>query len=168
MEILDYNEKYEIDSQTSSAYNLLGNVYNNQLKYDLAIDAYQKALDIVVEKSQKDPHPYLQIAGGYINLGHMHRLTNLYNAAYDDYNKARNILRTLVIQDSLQNSEHYIHCLYNLSNLCKEMKKHTEAEECIFKNDDIPEITKLIKEAENDNDGKNRGRYGICLILHIH
>jgi len=132
LEILDYNKKYEIDSQTSSAYNLLGNVYNNQLKYDLAIDAYQKALDIVVEKSQKDPHPYLQqIAGGFINHGHMHRLINLYNAAYDDYNKARNILRTLVIQDSLQNSEHYIHCLYNLSNLCKEMKKYTEAEECI-------------------------------------
>ena len=132
LEMLDYIKKYEIDDLISRAYNLLGNAYDNQLKYDLAINAYQKAQDILEEKSRKNPHPYLQeIAGNYNNLGHMHRLTNMYNAAYDDFNKARDIFRTLVIQNPLQNSEYYIHCLYSLSNLCKEMKKCTEAEECI-------------------------------------
>ena len=129
LEMLDYIEKFEIDGLISSAYNLLGNAYNNQLKFDLAINAYQKAQDNLEEKSRNNPHPYLQeIAGNYSNLGRMHRLTGQYNAAYDDFNKARNILQTLVNQDPLQNSESYIRCLYSLSDLCKETKQYEEAE----------------------------------------
>ena len=132
LEMFDYIKKYEIDNHISGAYNLLGNAYNNQLKYNLAINAYQKALDNLKEKSLNNPHPYLQeIAGNYTNLGHMHRLTNMYNAAYDDFNNARIILRTLVTEDPLQNSETYILCLYSLSDLCKETKQYKEAEEYI-------------------------------------
>ena len=132
LEMLDYIKKYEINGQISKAYNLLGNAYDNQLKYDLAINAYQNALDYLEEKSRKNPHPYLQeIAGNYSNRGRMYRLINLYNAAYDDFNKARNILQALVKQDPLQNSESYIRCLYSLSDLCKETKQYKEAEEYI-------------------------------------
>lgn len=129
LEMLGYIEKFEIDGLISSAYNLLGNAYNNQLKFDLAINAYQKAQDNLEEKSRNNPHPYLQeIAGNYSNLGRMHRLTGQHNAAYDDFNKARMILQNLVNQDPLQNSESYIRCLYSLSDLCKETKQYEEAE----------------------------------------
>lgn len=132
LEMLDYITKYNYEGLSISAYNLLGNVYDDQLKYDLSLEAYEKALEIIEEKSHKNPQKYLlDTAGNYHNQGRIYRLKDMYHAAYDNFIKARAILRTIVSQDPIQNSEYYIKCLYQLSDLCKEMKKYAEAEECI-------------------------------------
>jgi tetratricopeptide (TPR) repeat protein len=129
LEMIDYVKKDDPNRQSSAAYNLLGNVYNNQLKYDQAINAYLKAQNILEEKSRNNPQPYIQeMAGNYNNLGRMYRLKDMYDVAYDNFNKAISLLRTLIVQDPIQNSETYIRCLYSLSDLCKELKKYIEAE----------------------------------------
>lgn len=146
LEMLDFITKYNYEGLSISAYNLLGNVYDDQLKYDLSLEAYEKALEIIEEKSHKNPQKYLlDTAGNYHNQGRIYRLKDMYHAAYDNFIKARAILRTIVSQDPIQNSEYYIKCLYQLSDLCKEMKKYAEAEECI---DEAIKYSRILVETD--------------------
>lgn len=131
-EIIEINKKYNLDYNLFNAYHLLGNVYSIKKNYKQAIKSYGKALDIIEDESRDNPQPYLlRKAIAYLNIADNKRLSNMFKLAYEDYIKARDIMRTLFIQSPLQNAEYYEKCLFSLAYFCKEQKDYVMAEDAI-------------------------------------
>jgi tetratricopeptide (TPR) repeat protein len=95
--IYHYNEAILINPNFVNAYYLRGNAYNNLGQYKLAIDDYNKAIQL-----ELDPHViyfidiasvYLNMGGAYFNLGDYQQAVNKYNEAIRwkyDYAEAYN------------------------------------------------------------------------------
>jgi tetratricopeptide (TPR) repeat protein len=80
-------------TRISAVHKNLANIYTNTKAFDLALEHFQRALDIDYEHLQKD---HLQFGQTYANMGIMYQSKQNYKEALDYFEKARDTwLRTL-------------------------------------------------------------------------
>ncbi len=71
------------DLTTGHIYSAIGDIYYDQLNYNMAQEYYQKSLDLFITINARD-----ELAAPYNNLGEMYRFKGEFNTALDFYQKA--------------------------------------------------------------------------------
>jgi tetratricopeptide (TPR) repeat protein len=81
-------------SRISAVHKNMANIYTNAKKFDLALEHFQRALEI---DRRHDPENHLQFGQTYANMGTMYQSKKNYNEALVHFEKARETwLKTLL------------------------------------------------------------------------
>jgi len=111
----EYSES-DVDTEFSTAYGNIGNIYNMQSKYHEAIEYYQKALPIF-EKNQRKERQAL----AYFNIGELYR-------SMDNYEQAEiNFLKMDSLSNIVGDSLFIVWAKYGLSSLYVNTKEYEKA-----------------------------------------